>query len=133
MAIDTTIFLSKLIGIFCLVMGASMLKRDMMMEVFRELSRERPLSYVMGVLMLILGLLVTLTHARWGNPLSIVITLLGWGILLESALFLFCSKKVVAKYVNTLENKTVYYLIVLGYLFVGAYLSYNGFVVFGKI
>ena len=107
---DITIFLSKLIGIFCLVMASSMLKRDIMMEVFRELSRQRALSYVMGVLMLIFGLLLTLAHTKWGNPPSIVITLLGWGIFLEVAVFLFSSKEIVAKYVNTLENKTVYYL-----------------------
>ena len=129
MGIDATIFLAKLIGIFCLVMGASMLKRDMMMEVFRELSRDRALSCVMGVLMLILGLLMTLTHTKWGNPPSIIITLLGWGILFESALFLFSSRGAVAKYVNSLENKKVYYIIALGYFLVGAYLAYNGFVV----
>jgi len=129
MDIDATIFLSKLIGIFCLVMGVSMLKRDMMMEVFRELSRQRALSYVMGVLMLILGLLVTLTHTKWGNPPSMIITLLGWGILLESAFFLFSSRETVAKYMNMIENKTVYFLIALGYFLVGVYLSYNGFVI----
>ena len=126
---DATIFLSKLIGIFCLVMASSMLKRDTMMEVFRELSHQRALSYVMGVLMLILGLFVTLTHTKWGNPPSTVITLLGWGVLLEAVVFLFSSKETVAKYVNTLENKTVYYLIALGYFLIGAYLSYSGFVV----
>ena len=126
---DATIFLSKLIGIFCLVMASSMLKRDTMMEVFRELSHQRALSYVMGVLMLILGLLLTLTHTKWGNPPSAVITLLGWGVLLEAVVFLFSSKETVAKYVNTLENKTVYYLIALGYFLIGAYLSYNGFMV----
>ena len=93
MEIGITLFLAKLIGIFCLVMGASMLKRDAMMEIFRELSRQRALSYVMGVLMLILGLLLTLTHTKWGNPPSAVITLLGWGVLLEAVVFLFSSKE----------------------------------------
>ncbi len=126
---DTTIFLAKLIGIFCLVMGASMLKRSMMMEVFRELSGQRALSYVMGVLMLILGLLVTLAHTKWEGLLAICITLLGWGMLFESVIFLFSSKSMVAKYVNALENKTIYYLIALGYFLFGAYLAYQGFVV----
>ncbi len=124
-----TIFLAKLIGIFCLVMGVSMLKRKAMLEVFEELSRERALSYVMGVLMLLLGLLVILVHTKWGNTLSTVITFLGWGISFEAAIFLFSSKETVAKYLHTLNNKTVYYLIALGYLLVGAYLVYNGFTV----
>lgn len=129
MDIDVAIFLAKLIGVFCLVMGVSMLKRNMMMDVFRELSRQRALSCVMGVLMLILGLLVTLMHTKWEDPLTILITLIGWGILFEAAVFIFSSKDTVAKYMNTLENKIIYYLIALGYFLAGSYLSYNGFFV----
>lgn len=125
---DTTIFLAKLIGIFCLVMGTSMLRRNTMMEVFRELSQTRALSYVMGVIMLILGLLIILSHSNWENALAIVITLLGWGVLIEATVFLFFPKETMAKYINALENQTIYYLIVLGYVAVGAYLFYNGFV-----
>jgi len=124
---DTTIFLAKLIGIFCLVMGVSMLRRNAMMEVFRELSHARALSYVMGVIMLILGLLITLSHSSWENALAVVITLLGWGVLLEAAVFLFFPKEKMAKYISALENQTIYYLIALGYLVLGAYLSYDGF------
>lgn len=124
---ETTLLLAKLIGVFCLVMGLSMFRRDMMMEIFRELSRNRALSYIMGTLMLILGLLLVLVHTKWGTPPAILITLLGWGILLEATVFLFSSKEMVAKYLNTLENRQVYYLIALGYFLIGAYLSYNGF------
>jgi len=125
---DTTIFLAKLIGIFCLVMGVSMLQRNAMMEVFRELSHARALSYVMGVIMLILGLLIILSHSNWENALAIGITLLGWGILFEATVFLFFPKEKMAKYINALENQTIYYLIALGYVAVGVYLFYNGFV-----
>jgi len=127
---DTTIFLAKLIEVFCLVMGASMLRRNTIMEVFRELSQTRAFSYVMGVIMLILGLLITLSRSNWENALAIVITLLGWGVLLEAMVFLFLPKELLAKkYINLLENKTLYYLIAFGYLVLGAYLFYNGFVV----
>lgn len=127
MNIGATIFLAKLIGVFCLIMGSSMIKRNMMMDVFRELSRQRALSYVMGVLMLIMGLLVTLTHTKWENSLTTLITLIGWGIFFEAMVFLFSAKEAVARYVNALENKLVYYFIALGYLLIGAYLFYNGF------
>lgn len=128
MDIGTTIFLAKLIGVFSLVMGASMLKRNMMIEVFRELSRQRALSCVMGVLMLLIGLLVILVHTKWETIPATVITLLGWGVLLESTVFLFSSQEVVARYVSTLENKVLYYLITCGYFLLGLYLSYVGFV-----
>jgi len=125
---ETTIFLSRLIGLFCLVMGASMLKRNMMMDIFHELARQRSLSYVMGVLMLVMGLLLALTHTTWNSALEIVITLIGWGILAEAAKHLFSSKESVARYMGMLENKKIYYLIAVGYLTLGAYLAFQGFV-----
>jgi hypothetical protein len=127
MDIDVTIFLSRLVGIFCLVMGASMLRRDAMMEIFRELSRQRALPHIMGVLMLLLGLITILAHTKWESYPAMLITLLGWGVCFEATVFLFASKEMVAKYLSTLENKTVYYLIALGYLLVGGYLAYSGF------
>ncbi len=126
---DATILLSKLIGIFCLTMAASMLNRSKMTSVFKELANQHALSCVMGVLMLILGLIIISTHTKWESYPAILITSLGWGICFESILFLFSSKETLAKYMNMMENTIVYYLITLGYFLIGIYLSYNGFVV----
>ena len=125
----TTIFLARVIGVYCLVMGASMFKRDMLMEVFRKLSSDRPLSYILGVLMFIFGLLLSFSHINFGTTLATIITLLGWGILLESAIFLFSSAKTASRYLLTLENKAIYYVIAIGYILLGAHLSYNGFAI----
>lgn len=104
-----------------------MLRRETMMEIFREVSRQRALSFVMGAVMLLVGLTITISHAKWDNVLEKVITVLGFGILAESCVFLFSSKEFAAWYVNTLENKITYYAISIGYFILGAYLSYNGF------
>ena len=104
-----------------------MLKRSMLMKIFRAVARERALSYVMGVLMLIMGLLIVLTHLKGGTILTTVITFLGWGVLFEAGIFLFSSAETLAKYLNTLENKKVYYIIMAGYLFLGMFLFYGGF------
>lgn len=124
---ETTLFLAKVIGFFCIVMGASMLRRTMLLAIFRELLSQRALSYVMGVVMLILGLLITLVHSATGTLLQAFITVLGWGILVESAVFLFASEAMIKKYLKTLENKATYYAIAFGYLFLGTYLVYSGF------
>ncbi len=123
-----TILLSKLIGIFCLAMGASMLNRNKMTSVFKEMANQHALSCVMGVLMLILGLILTLNHTSWESYPAILITLIGWWICFESVAFLFLSKETLAKYMTMMENTTVYYLVTLGYFLIGAYLSYSGFV-----
>lgn len=124
---ETTLFLARLTGIYCLVMGASMLKRNMMMEIFRDIARQRALTYIMGALMLLLGLYIVLAHTKWDSAPAVVVTLLGWEVVAESFVFLFASKEQVAKYIHTLENALTYYLITAGYLIIGAYLIYNGF------
>lgn len=105
---ETTIFLAKVIGLFCLIMGASMFRRAALMAIFRELLNQRALSYVMGVIMLILGLLIAIAHTSTATLLQAVITTLGWGVLLESLVFLFASEAMMKKYLKTLENKTTY-------------------------
>ncbi len=121
---DISIFLAKVIGIFCLVMSISMFKRNMIMDVFREVSGRRALSYIIGVWMLIVGLLI-ISITKWD-----IITLLGWGILFEALFFLFASKEKASRYLNALENKALYYAIVAAYLILGIYLTLYGFTFF---
>ncbi len=127
MNIDVTIFLSRLIGIYCLVMFLSMLKRIMMMEIFRELSNSRALSYLLGVFTIFLGLFIVLRPKDWGNFPSIIITIFGLVALLVALVSLFSSKETISININKLDNKITYYSIAVGYFLVGAYLFYNGF------
>lgn len=127
MGIDVTTFLSRLIGVYCLVMFLSMLKRDMMIEVFRELSSHRTLSYLLGVFMIFLGLFIVLAHTSLENLPSIIITLFGWLIVILAMVFLFSSKEAISRYIKKLDNTVVYYLITIGYFLLGAYLFCIGF------
>jgi len=123
-----THFLAQLIGLYSIVMGLSMaIKRKMLMDVFKEMFHTRSLSYVMGVLMLILGLLLVLMHTIWQGTLSIVISILGWFVLLEALTFLFSSQKTLAKSLDALKNRKVYYAISIVYFVLGIYLVYSGF------
>ena len=126
---EHTIFLSQLIGAFSLVMGLSMaVKRKMMMEIFHEVFATRALSYIMGVVMLLIGLLLVLTHNIWqGGPETMVITIVGWLVLLESLSYLFFSRSFLRKYVRWLQDKAVYFAIAFAYLALGAYLTGVGF------
>ena len=125
---DISFFLAQLIGLYSIVIGLSMLiKRKMLMDIFQEIFSTRALSYVMGVLMLIMGLLLVLTHTVWQVTLSIVITVIGWFVLVEAVIFLFSSQKTLAKALIALNNTKIYYAISTVYLALGAYLVYSSF------
>jgi len=125
---ETSIFLAQLMGIFSLVMGFSMLaKQKMLISIFHELSGSRALSYILGTLMFLLGLLVILNHNVWELSPRIIITIIGWVILIEGGSYLFISKETLRKYLAFLDNRKIYYIIALGYLILGSYLVYFGF------
>ena len=125
---ETSIFLAQLIGVFSLVMGFSMLvKRKMLISIFHELSDSRALSYILGTLIFLLGLLVILNHNVWVLNPRIIITIIGWVILIEGGSYLFVSKEAFRKYLAFLDNRKIYYIIAIGYLILGSYLAYFGF------
>ena len=122
-----SIFLAQLMGIFSLVMGFSMLaKQKMLISIFHELSDSRALSYILGTLMFLLGLLVILNHNIWELSPRVIITIIGWVILIEGGSYLFVSKETLRRYLAVLDNRKIYYIIAVGYLILGSYLIYFG-------
>jgi len=125
---DSTIFFARIMGVYALVEGASMLvRRRMLLGVFAEMAKSRALSYIVGVCILIIGLLLALSHSTFESGLSSVITIVGWGVLLEGVLFLFLSKSTLDGVFRKLNSPIAYYTIAFGYLALGAYLTTAGF------
>lgn len=125
---ETSVLLAKLIGFTALAMGASMaLRRKMLLSIFHELSQSRALSYILGTLMFVMGLLIILNHNIWSPGFPFLITVLGYFVLLEATAYLFVSKKFLEKYFAQINDKKVYYLIAIGYLVLGFFMLFKGF------
>ena len=125
---EPSIFLARMIGIMALLIGASMaVRRNMLMSIFHDVARNRTLSYILGVLMAIIGLFIVLSHRVFYSGFPLLITVIGWGILVEGVSYLFVSEEFLERYMATLNNRKVYYLIALAYLVIGGYLTYAGF------
>lgn len=125
---DNTMFFAQLIGVYALVMGASMaLRKKMLLGVFRDMVRERSVSYLLGVMILIIGLLLIFNHNAWTSTASKLITVLGWMVTAEGVAFLFVSEKQLKSGLAWLNKDNFYYTVTLGYLVIGCYLVYIGF------
>lgn len=72
-------FLAQLIGPVFVVMGAGMLvsPRDYR-TMAEEFLRSRALIYIAGLMALVPGLAIVLTHNVWISDWRLIITLLGW-------------------------------------------------------
>lgn len=128
---ETTIFLAQLIGFVFLVTGFSMIaKRKMMLHIFEDLVKNRALSYLFGVVVLILGFLIFTNHNLWNGTTEVIITLLGIDMIIESLAYIFFSKGTLEKMFKTFTNKDMYYTMAVLYFLLGGYLLGSGIGIF---
>jgi uncharacterized membrane protein len=76
---QTSRFLAQLIGPVLLLIGIGMLaNRASYRTMAQEFLKSRALIYIAGLLALVPGLAIVLTHNVWAADWRLVITLLGW-------------------------------------------------------
>jgi hypothetical protein len=126
---QTSIFLAKLIGPILLVAGVAMLvNRKELDALAQEFLRSRALLVLFGFIDLAAGLAIVLTHNVWVADWRLIITLLGWLLLVRGAVRMLVPDQVRAFGATFLRNANV----VTGSLAVttalGLVLSYFGYV-----
>jgi len=83
---ETSLFIAKLIGPMLLVIGAALIiNRDHMREMATDFLEHRGLIFLAGVLTLFGGLAIVLTHNVWEAGWPVVITILGWLLVVGGA------------------------------------------------
>jgi hypothetical protein len=125
-----TIFLSRLIGLYCIVIALSMMtRRQATVETVTALLQNSPMMLIVGIITLAAGLAVVLAHNIWsGSALVVVVTLVGWITLTKSLLFLFLPPEVEAGlFLGQLHCQPLFYVYGAFSLVLGVYLTYGGF------
>ena len=125
-----TRFLSRLLGLYCVVIAVAMLaQRQATIATVGGLLQDRPLMYVLGVLCVFAGLAMVLAHNVWsGGAATVLVTLIGWLTLLKGIVFVGLEPRQTATlYLAQLRFAQLYPLYALVTLVLGAYLCYAGF------
>jgi len=125
-----TSFLSKLLGLYCILVGlALMVRKEAAVETVNLLVHNAPLLYVLGVITLLIGLAMVLGHNVWsGGALPVIVTLIGWLALIKGALFLFLSPlQAVGLYWGCFHYQRFFYVYAAISVVLGVYLTYGGF------
>jgi hypothetical protein len=124
-----TIFLSRLIGLYCIVIALSMMtRRQATVETVAALLQNSSMMLIVGIITLAAGLAVVLAHNIWsGGALVVVVTLVGWITLIKSLFFLFLPPEMEAGlFLGQLHYRQLFYMSTTISLVLGAYLTYNG-------
>jgi len=124
-----TIFLSRLLGLYTLIVTLWLLADQHAATTIMEALVGNPgLHVLMALITLGLGLAMVLGHQRWsGGVLPVLVTLIGWGMLLRGLLLLFLAPDQVRGLVQSLRFSTFLYAYLAVPLVLGLYLTYAGF------
>ncbi|MGA2950365.1 MAG: hypothetical protein WBP65_14060 [Candidatus Sulfotelmatobacter sp.] len=125
-----TIFLSRLIGLYCIVIAVSMMtRRQATVETVTALLQNPSMMLIVGIITLAAGLAVVLAHNIWsGSALVVVVTLVGWITLIKSLFFLFLPPEMEAGlFLGQLHYRQLFYMYTAISLVLGVYLTYGGF------
>jgi hypothetical protein len=124
-----TIFLARLLGLYCLVIALAMAanKRSTLAAVDGFL-RSAPLMMLASVIALALGLAMVIGHNVWsGGVLPVVVTLFGWTSLIKGAVFLFRPPEASLKLYQALGYDRHFSLYIAATFLLGLYLTLAGF------
>jgi hypothetical protein len=124
-----TIFLAKLLGLYCVILALVMMVRGQSAAAPAKAVVANPslLLYV-ELIGLAPGLAMVLGHNIWsGGILPVVVTLVGWFIVIRSAVLLALSPEATMKLVDSLQYEKRFYIYMGVTLVLGLYLTYAGF------
>jgi hypothetical protein len=125
-----TIFLGKLIGIYCIIAAlALMAQKQRTVEAVNELIRNPALLLFVEVSALIAGLAMIIAHNVWsGGAFPVVITVLGWLIAIRGGLLLALPRDTILKLFETVRYKERFHIFMGATLILGIYLTVAAFV-----
>jgi putative exporter of polyketide antibiotics len=91
-----TLFLSRLIGLYCILVALSLsVRRQATLESVTAILHDPSMKFILGAITLVAGLAMVLAHNIWsGSALAVVVTLVGWITLIKALSFLFLSSEV---------------------------------------
>jgi len=124
-----TSYLSKLVGLYCLVIAVSMMShKQATVMMVSSIVNNAPLLLVTAILALVAGLAIILSHNVWsGSAPAVVVTLVGWVSFFKGLILLFLTPDSSVAYVNALHYDQFFYFYMSITLVTGAYLTFAGF------
>ncbi len=122
-----TVFLGRLIGVFFILYGLSMFAhKQATVQAVTSLFHDVPLMFFVGVVGLIAGLAMVLSHNVWcGGVLPVIVTLMGWLTLIKSLFILFLSPEAESRlFLEGLHYEQIFYFCAAFAVLLGIYMVY---------
>ncbi|MEP0940658.1 MAG: hypothetical protein ABJH63_18705 [Rhizobiaceae bacterium] len=125
---ETSIYIAKLMGPTMVVMAAALLKdQDGVKAMAREFIGNRSLVFVAGVFTLIGGLAVTIHHNIWVVDWPLLITIVGWAMVVGGIVRIALPELVKSWGEKMLQPEHGLTIVGVVWLLIGGFLSFVGY------
>ena len=95
-----SIFIAKVLGLSCVIISAGFIfNRETYKQFMEDFTKNRALIFYGGLLSLVVGLLIVLSHNLWGMSWVVLITIFGWGGVIKG-IWLLVFPDTVSKFVD---------------------------------
>lgn len=124
-----TVYLGRLLGLFTLITSFWLLvERQSALSTIPALLVDRPAMVIFAVIALAGGLAIILAHNIWsGGALPILVTLIGWVMLIRGVLFLFLPPEATLQILAAMQFGRFFYIYLTIPFVLGMYLTYLSF------
>ena len=124
-----TIFLGRLLGLFTLITSFWLLvERQNAVSTIPALLGDRPAMVIFAIIALAAGLAIVLAHNIWsGGILPILVTLIGWVMVVRGVLFLFLPPEATLGILAAMQFGRLFYVYLAIPFVLGVYLTYLAF------
>lgn len=124
---DISLFLSKALGLYLVIMSVGMvINARTIKPIMIDIMNHPALVVVTGIIAMIIGVLIVISHNVWTLDWRIVITIMGWISLIKGTM-----RVVIPQFVDVIDKKwmlsnTAYYGTFLITFVLGVFLIYSG-------
>lgn len=125
---EISLFLAKVLGLYLTIVSLFMLLRFReFLNLMREVIVQRGFMLTTATEVIIIGILIVVAHNVWTLSWPIVITILGWLILIKGILRLFFPRTAEKAGNWWMKHDNYLYGMAIIWLILGLFLLYNGF------
>lgn len=124
-----TVYLGSLLGLFTLITSFWLLvERQSTLSTIPALLGNRPAMVIFAIIALAGGLAIVLAHNIWsGGALPVLVTLIGWVMLIRGVLFLFLPPEATLHILAAMQFERLFYIYLAIPFVLGIYLTYLSF------
>ncbi|KTD41747.1 hypothetical protein [Legionella parisiensis] len=122
----STIFLASVLGWYLVIVSLLLLiRREVVVTAMKELMGQRAVMLVLGIITLIIGLLMVLSHNVWIMGWPVIVTIFSWLILIGALFRLYCPDTVYKVWNKMINKSEVFITSGVITLIIGLFLLYK--------